>query len=93
MVEFTILDPYSEDLESLIPDQRLKVYKLFKDGLLHSYTLASDRSKLWAVFAVDSESELVKILHELPMHNYMDYDYSELMFHNSSNFIPSLSLN
>lgn len=93
MVEFTILDPYNEDLERLIPLQRDKVSKLFQSGTLLTYTLKLDRSKLWGVFSANSESELVRILSNLPMHNFMDYDYSELMFHNSANQIPSVSLN
>ena len=93
MVEFTILDPYNEELEKLIPMQQDRVSKLFQAGVILAYTLKLDRSKLWGVFTANSESELVKVLSDLPMHNFMDYDYSELMFHNSANQIPSVSLN
>jgi muconolactone delta-isomerase len=93
MVEFTILDPYNNGLEKLIPNQQKEVYKLFQQGKLLTYTLASNRSKLWAIFLSESESELVQILTKLPLHNFMDYDYTELLFHNSASHSPTMSLN
>ena len=38
MVEFTILDPYNEELEKLIPMQQDKVSKLFQAGIILTYT-------------------------------------------------------
>jgi len=93
IVEFVILDPFNDEIENLIPEQRMAVFRLFQDGVLQSYTLSLDRTRLWAVFSADSESELISILTNLPMHNFMDYDYTELMFHNSASFLPAVSLN
>jgi muconolactone delta-isomerase len=93
IVEFTIIDPFDDEIEKLIPGQRMAVFKLFQNGILHSYTLSLDRKRLWAVFSADSESELVRILSNMPMHNLMDYDYTELMFHNSASYLPAVSMN
>lgn len=93
IVEFTIFDPFTDEVENLIPQQRKTIFKLFQEGVLYSFTLSLDRTKIWAVFAADSESELVRLLSELPMHNLMDYNYTELMFHNTATFLPSVSLN
>lgn len=93
IVEFTIFDPFNDEIEKLIPSQQMAVFKLFQEGVLHSYTLSLDRTRLWAVFSADSESELVRILSNLPMHNLMDYDYTELMFHNAASYLPAVSLN
>jgi len=93
MVEFDILYPLEEELVALIPDQRTAVNDLFTDGVLHSYTLNIDRTKLWAVFQLENESNLIRIIDSLPMTRYMDYTYHELTFHNSLNMIPAISLN
>lgn len=93
MVEFTIPEPLTDELLDLIPDQQEVVDQLFASGKLLSYSLSLDRTKLWALMLADSESELLGIIDSLPMTAMMDYDYSELMFHNSVHLIPAMSLN
>ncbi|MEM9549250.1 MAG: muconolactone Delta-isomerase family protein [Bacteroidota bacterium] len=92
MVQFNF-GPFNLEMEEMIPRQRLMVDRLFDQGVLITYTLAADRSKLWAVFQSDSESELLSYIESLPMTKYCDYTYNEIMFHDSSQFIPSISLN
>ncbi len=41
----------------------------------------------------DSESELLSILDDLPISQFCDYDYKELVFHKTVQFIPEHSLN
>ena len=93
MVEFDVYYHIDTDFEAKIPMQRLAVSKLFAQGKLLSYALSKERTKLWGVFLVQSESELIKIVDQLPLTPYMDYDYSELIFHNGISLIPSMSLN
>lgn len=92
MVECT-LPPLSMELQEMIPRQRVEVDKLFHLGVLLTYTLASDRSKLWIVIQADTESELLTYIDSMPILQYCDYDYHEIMFHDTSRFIPSISLN
>lgn len=87
------LAPFSIEMQEQIPRQRMIVDRLFSQGVLINYTLASDRSKLWIVIQANSESELLQYIESLPMTKYSDYNYSEIMFHDSSQFIPSISLN
>ncbi len=80
---------------SLIPAQREQTSKLFEDGKLTSYSLALDRSFLWAtVIAPDTEA-VRAILKTLPLTKYMrKIDISELYFHESINVqLPQPSLN
>ena len=88
-----ILAPFSIEMQEQIPRQRIIIDRLFGQGILLSYTLASDRSKLWIVLQADNESELLQYIESLPMTKYSDYNYSEIMFHDSNQFIPSISLN
>ena len=92
MVQFSFM-PFTLEMEETIPRQRLIVDRLFDQGVLITYTLAADRSKLWAVFQADTESELLSYIESLPMTKFSDYTYNEIMFHDSSQFIPSISLN
>jgi len=92
MVQFNFI-PFSLEMEEMVPRQRLVVDRLFDQGVLITYTMAADRTKLWAVFQADNESELLAYIESLPMTLYCDYTYNEIMFHDSSQFIPSISLN
>lgn len=93
MVEFIVPYPITEEIISMIPDQRAVVEKLFAGGKLVIYSLAEDRSKLWAIFVASTESELLKLIDRLPLSSYMEYDYHQLMFHQSVQLLPALSLN
>lgn len=93
MVEFKVPNPITQEIISLIPDQREVVEKLFTTGKMIIYSLADDRSMLWAIFIASSESELLKLIDRLPLSSYMDFDYHRLMFHQSAQLLPALSLN
>lgn len=93
MVEFDVPEPLTEDFLGMIPDQRHALDHLFTDGKLLSYTVASDRTRVWAVMIAESESELLRHIDELPLTPYMDYDYCELMFYNTVHLMPEMSLN
>ncbi len=93
MVEFDVYYRIDSDFEDKIPLQRVAISKLFEQGKLLAYSLSKERTKLWGVFFVDGESELISLIEKLPLTPFMDYDYSELMFHNGLSLIPSMSLN
>lgn len=93
MVEFIVPTPVSEEIISLIPDQREIVEQLFTGGKLLIYSLSEDRSKLWAIFLANSESELILLIDRLPLTSFMHYDYKELMFYQSLQLLPTMSLN
>ena len=93
MVEFEIPSPFPIELERMIPDQRMAVHDLFMNEKLLTYTLALDRSRIWAIFLAEDEMDLRQNIDMLPMTEFMTYDYSELMFHETVQYIPSMSLN
>ena len=93
MVEFYIPLPIDNEIYQLIPEQRKQVQILFNSGKLVAYSLAADKSKLWALIVASSESELIQIIDTLPLTKYIDYNYSELMFHQSLKLLPAMSLN
>ena len=94
LVEFSLPNYLDEEFMQLIPQQQMEVGKMFRDRVLASYTLAKDRTKLWATFEVEDQLKVEDLVETLPLTNRMEYDIHELLF-NEQVFtgIPSPSLN
>ena len=67
----------------LIPQQRLQINKMMSEGKIISYTLSQDRQKLWCIFNASTEFDVMAMLSEFPLSNYMKSQIFPLMFHNS----------
>ncbi len=94
MVDFNLPTILSEDFLKLIPYQRTKVNKLFREGKLINYALSLDHSKMWAVVEASSEAEVEDLLQELPLTRFMDFNINMLTFYNAVNGdSPVFSLN
>jgi muconolactone delta-isomerase len=93
MVVFDLPQEFTEEMANTIPKQRRKVDQFFQTGKLLSYTLAADRSHLWAIFICDSEYELVRLVNKLPMTRFFTYSIYDTMFHSSAQVFPSFSVN
>ncbi len=83
MVDFSLPKVLSEDFLRLIPHQRAKINKLFRDGRLINYALSLDNSKMWAIVSANSEIDVVEFLDQLPLTRFMQYKISMLTFYNS----------
>lgn len=94
MVEIELPVVMTEDFAKKIPAQRQKVNELMEQGTLISYALTSDRTKLWCVVKAESEIEVMTIVSEFPLIDYMSPTISELMFNNMVALrLPLFSLN
>ena len=93
LVEMFIPD-MNDEFMAAIPAQRNFIDKCLSDGIIRSYSLAADRSKLWIVFTTESEKEMTRTLRRFPIINWVTYRIYPLLFHNSIEMmLPSLSLN
>lgn len=92
--EIELINPFSRDFSSLIPEQRKRVDELMNAGLIVSYALAIDRSKLWIVFEAKNLEQVYDALRSFPLYDYMKPDVFELAFYDTihSGF-PQLSWN
>jgi hypothetical protein len=64
------------------------------NGIVLSYALAADRSRVWATINAESLEELNEILHTLPLIGFMEATIFELEFYNATgNGLPAISLN
>ncbi|MBA4251786.1 MAG: hypothetical protein C0425_01675 [Chlorobiaceae bacterium] len=64
-----------------IPEQRGMVNELMKNGIIVSYALSFDRTKLWIIFNAENKVEVMTAIDSFPLREYMDFEIFELMFH------------
>ncbi|MDB5282963.1 MAG: hypothetical protein JWO06_2038 [Bacteroidota bacterium] len=94
MVEVTLPETLTQEIVELVPSQRNFVDDLLQRGVILSYTLASDRSKLWVVFDAMDAKEVRTFLNAFPIIDFIEYTIHELAFHNSADsVVPAISLN
>jgi hypothetical protein len=94
LVDIDLPEEPDDDFISLIPDQRARINQLLNEGIVTSYSLSIDRSKLWTTVVAESEKEVGEILAAFPLIDYMVYSIHKLAFHNSAQYhIPPISLN
>lgn len=94
MVDFTLPQDLTEEFVSKIPGQRAIVNTMLNEGKILNYALSLENSKLWVVFSVEDESELMELISELPLSSYMKVRISPLTFFNTAHpFAPTFSVN
>lgn len=94
MVEIQLPAVMSEEFTAKIPAQRKKVNEMMENGTLMSYALSDDFSRLWCVVRAESEFEVMTIVSEFPLIDFMDPKISKLMFNNVVALrLPMFSLN
>lgn len=94
LVDIDFPEAPDDEFISLIPSQRTLINTYMHSGIVTSYSLSVDRSKLWVTIVADSEKEVGNILGTFPLVSYMVYSIHKLAFHNTAQFsMPPLSLN
>ena len=94
MVDVNLPANFNEEFIALIPDQRSHISELLEDGILSSYTLSMDRSKLWAIIPAKSEEEVMDLLSNMPLAKYMRINIYEVAFRElTGQHILQVSLN
>lgn len=93
MVELDLPDHFSEEFMSLIPNHRMVVQSMLAKGMLKSYALSMDRSRIWAIFVAESEFDVLEMIARMPLGPYLTPTVSELMFFNSPDMVMHFSMN
>jgi len=94
MVAFDLPKEFDREFISAIPAQRAIINKLMKEGIVTSYALSLENSKLWVVMIAESELEVVQNISAFPIINKTDFTISKLAFHNNANrLVPNFSEN
>jgi muconolactone delta-isomerase len=83
-----------EEFKSLIPQQKAQVDGLMNVGVITSYSLSVDRTRLWVTIEAESGEKAHEIIDKFPLRRYMEVRIDELMFHNTLSFsLPQMFLN
>ncbi|HRP39646.1 MAG: hypothetical protein KF706_10060 [Chitinophagales bacterium] len=94
MVEILLPTYMSDALFAYLPQQQRVVNKLFKQGIICSYSFALNRSKIWIVFNCACKSDVADFVEQFPIAAYTDYTISELAFSEQLDYaISTMSLN
>ena len=94
MIEFPLPTPLTDDIIECIPAQRAQIEKLMGEGDILSYSVAQDRTRVWAVAKAESEIALMQLIGSLPLTDLIRPDFAELAFYMGSTMIfPSFSQN
>jgi len=94
MVAFDLPRELDREFVSLIPSQRVVINKLMKEGVVTSYALSLENSKLWVIMIAETELEVVQIISGFPIINKVEFNISKLAFHNNANrLVPNFSEN
>jgi len=82
MVDIDLPSSPSLEFLSLIPSQRAHANTLMGEGVLLSYSLSLDRSKLWMVMTARSADEATAVVSRFPLFAFFRTTIHPLMFHN-----------
>lgn len=93
MVVFDLPEDFSEEFMALVPKQRYVINQMLVEGVVQSYSVANDHSKLWVVMLAETEFDLMEELTRFPLIDYMTPHVSELRFHNSAMEVMQFSMN
>jgi len=93
MVEFNLPDVFVDEFISRIPQQRKQIDALMTRGIIKSYSLALNHSRLWMIVSADTEFDIMKIIENLPLSDFMIPSIVPLMFHKANKTIREFSLN
>ena len=93
MVEFDLPEVYVDKFINRISEQLKEIDKLMAKGIIKSYSLAQDYSKLWIITRSDSEFGIMKIINKLPLSEYMIPSIIPLKLNKSNQVLRELALN
>ncbi len=94
MISFQLPTELTDEFISLIPKQKMQINKLMEDGTMLHYSVAKDRSYLWATIRASSKKEVIEIISTFPLIAFMRHEISELAIYNSvSTELPALIMN
>ncbi|MCP4438982.1 MAG: hypothetical protein GY810_08575 [Aureispira sp.] len=93
MVAFELPSAWSSQYQDSADAQRALIKTWLKEGVISSYSMSLNRSKLWLVVQALSEFDVMSLIAELPLSNYMVPSIAPLMAHSTEPIYHTASLN
>ena len=93
LFDITLPGELTEDFVSLIPFQRTHIDSLMVKGVVTSYGLAADRSKVWVTMRAESEERAHEIVRSFPLYKFFTVRLYPLAFHNMTLSLTNIFMN
>ena len=94
MVIFDLPEFWPTGLQQAIPAQRVLINALLGKGVVQSYSISTDRTKVWMVLVVEDDQLAVdQVISTFPILPFVDYRWEPLLFTNDSSSVMHYSLN
>ena len=94
MVTIDLPADWPRALAEAIPEQRELVNGLLARGVIQSYSVSADRTKVWMVLVVENTPGAVDaVVRTFPMIDFAEYDWEPLLFTNDTSSVMHYSLN
>lgn len=93
MVAFELPSTWASQYQNSADQQRAIIKSWLKEGIISSYSMSLNRSKIWIVVQAVSEFEVMDLISQLPLSNYMVPSIAPLMAHNTEPIHHMASLN
>jgi hypothetical protein len=93
MIEISLPETLTPDFMELIPLQRRFIDKMMKKGVIMSYSLSFDRSRLWIIVLSNSINEVKNLVGSFPIFCFIKFRINNLLFHEVNNQVPQFWLN
>lgn len=94
MVHIRLPEVFTFEFYALIPKQRELVNQLLEQHKVLNYSLDMQRKQIWAVFEVEDQQELLRLLQSFPIIEEVEVEIHELAFHNTAPIdLPDVILN
>lgn len=93
MIDIELPKTITPEFVELIPHQRKFIDRMMKKGMIISYSLSFDRSKLWVVVLANSPTEVNNIIGSFPIFCFIKFKVNNLLFHEANSQVPQFWLN
>ncbi len=93
LFDIALPDQLTEEFVSLIPSQRLHIDTLMVKGVVTSYGLAHDRSRVWVTMRAESEERAHEIVRRFPLFRFFTVRLYPLAFHNMTHSFTNICMN
>ncbi|MBC7383591.1 MAG: hypothetical protein H7296_11485 [Bacteroidia bacterium] len=94
MVELFLPEEMDIDFMRMIPAHRAYINELINVGSIVTYSISFDRTKGWIIFSAEDAAEVLDIVQQFPIHQFITIEISELFIHDGESFrFPKLNYN
>lgn len=93
MVTIDLPAPLKNKLNGLMDKQSRAIRKLMASGKISFYGMSENGGKIWAIVEAESTIEVMELIGDLPIYEYISYDIQSMDHVNVQNVLPQYSLN